>query len=142
MKLALYKGKGCIGNYLIRKWTSSKYSHCEIVIGDLCYSSSLMDCGVRAKKIDLKEENWDFIALPEYLIPSVLYYYEKTKDYSYSWLDLIRSQIFNKVQDQEYSSFCSEWCAAALGIPNPTIYNPRTLGELAKYLFETKRRVD
>lgn len=30
-QLALYKGKGKIGNAFIRWWTGSQYSHCELV---------------------------------------------------------------------------------------------------------------
>lgn len=64
MQLALYKGKGLIGNALVRRWTRSPYSHCELVIGDYCYSSSLMDKGVRRKQIILKPEHWMLVPLP------------------------------------------------------------------------------
>ena len=109
VQLALYKGKGLIGNALIRWWTGSQYSHCELVVDGICYSSSLMDKGVRKKVIDLKPENWDLVDLPSYLAPEVLEYFERTKGQKYGWLDLIRSQIFNTASDEEGTSFCSEW---------------------------------
>ena len=136
VQLALYKGKGLIGNALIRWWTGSQYSHCELVINDKCYSSSLMDGGVREKEIYLSSENWDLVDLPSYLAPRVLEYFELTKGQKYGWLDLIRSQIFNTASDEEGTSFCSEWCAKALGIPSPTIYSPKTLHALVLFLLE------
>lgn len=137
VQLALYKGKGLIGNALIRWWTGSQYSHCELVVDGICYSSSLMDKGVRKKVIDLKPENWDLVDLPSYLAPEVLEYFERTKGQKYGWLDLIRSQIFNTASDEEGTSFCSEWCAKAIGIPSPTIYSPKTLHLLLLYLFSS-----
>ena len=137
VQLALYKGKGLIGNALIRWWTGSQYSHCELVVDGICYSSSLMDKGVRKKVIDLKPENWDLVDLPSYLAPGVLEYFELTKCQKYGWLDLIRSQIFNTASDEEGTSFCSEWCAKAIGIPSPTIYSPKTLHLLLLYLLSS-----
>ena len=49
-KIAFYKAKGNIIDKSIRLWTRSKYSHCEIVIGENWYSSSPRDKGVRAKQ--------------------------------------------------------------------------------------------
>ena len=136
VQLALYKGKGLIGNALIRWWTGSQYSHCELVINDKCYSSSLMDGGVREKKIDLNSEKWDVIDLPFHFRERVLEYYSSTKGKKYGWLDLIRSQIFNTARDESGAFFCSEWCANALGIPSPTIYSPKTLHALVLFLLE------
>lgn len=135
VQLALYKGKGLIGNALIRWWTRSPYSHCELVVDGVAYSSSLMDKGVRAKRIDFKPEHWDMLELPESMRQKVLDYYEATKGQRYSWLDLIRSQIFNGNADEEGAAFCSEWCAAAIRLPNPVTYSPRTLGELVRWRF-------
>ena len=137
VQLALYKGKGQIGNALIRWQTGSQYRHGELVINDKCYSSSLMDGGVREQKIDLNSDNWDVIDLPSYLAPGVLEYFELTKGQKYGWLDLIRSQILNTASDEEGTSFCSEWCAKAIGIPSPTIYSPKTLHLLLLYLFSS-----
>lgn len=135
MQVALYKGKGLIGNALVRWWTRSPYSHCELVVDGIWYSSSLMDGGVRGKVITYNPDHWDLITLPEELAPRVLAYYELTKGYRYSWLDLIRSQLFNFTADEAGASFCSDWCAAALGIPNPTLYSPATLNDLLRWMY-------
>ena len=139
VQLAMYKGKGKVGNALIRWWTSSPYSHCELVVNGVCYSSSLMDGGVRAKAIALNPDHWDLFELPDSLATQILDYFEKTKGQKYSWLDLIRSQVFNANLDEEDAAFCSDWCAAALGIPNPTLYSPRTLNELVSIIWGAGR---
>lgn len=133
--LALYKGKGLIGNAIVRWWTGSIYSHCELVVGDVWYSSSLMDGGVRSKQIAMNPDHWDLIELPEYMARRILGHYAETAGQRYSWLDLIRTQLFNANVDEQGASFCSEWCAAAIGLPNPASYSPRTLGELVTWVL-------
>lgn len=135
VQFAVYKGKGLIGNAVIRWWNRSPYSHCELIVDGRWLSSSLMDGGVREKTIVYKPEHWDLITLPEELAPKILAYYELTKGDKYSWLDLIRSQVFNSVADEAGASFCSDWCAAALGIPSPTLYSPATLNDLLLWLY-------
>lgn len=138
VKLALYKGKGVFpGSYLIRFWNNSIYSHCELVIDNLCYSSSLMDRGVRAKKINLTAQDWDLIDLPWADEQKIKEHYEKTKDDFYDVWGLIGSQIFNKRSDSVKAAFCSEWCAAALELPNPETYSPHTLGDMCNYKNRT-----
>lgn len=80
--LALYKGSGGslydrLTDWLIRKITKGKYSHCEIAVKKEtnftdrydceeyyeCYSSSVRDGGVRKKVIHLDDGKWDLIKL-------------------------------------------------------------------------------
>lgn len=136
-QLALYKGKGRIGNAMIRVWTGSVYSHCELVIDGVAYSSSLMDGGVRSKRIAFRDDHWDMLDLPQRFDAAILAHFDATRGSRYSWLDLIRSQIFNTGANEVGASFCSEWCAEALGLPNGTIFSPRTLGELIRVLLAT-----
>lgn len=131
--LALYKGKGKFGNGLVRWWTRSQYSHCEMVVDGVSYSSSIMDGGVRSKVITFDDQKWDLMTLPESMGQRVIEYFEATKGQSYSWIDLIRSQLFNRSHDEPEAAFCSDWCAAALGIPNSTAYSPRTLADLLRW---------
>lgn len=134
MQLALYKGKGLIGNALVRWWKRSPYSHCEIVIGDACYSSSVMDKGVRRKVIDLKPENWDLIELPWADEMTASRFYLATRGQRYSWLSIVWSQFFGREYDEPKASFCSEWCAQSLGLPTPCIYSPESLGKLCEFI--------
>jgi hypothetical protein len=135
VKLALYKGKGKIGNAITRWWTGAQYSHCELVIGGVCYSASLMDGGVRAKLIDLTSGNWDVIELPWADAGRVLDFYSRTCGLAYDWLGLFRGQLFNRGRQDGSKYFCSEWNAAALGLPTAEIYSPAALGELCRALW-------
>lgn len=136
-RLALYKGKGNFANAVIRQWTRSEYSHCELVVAGQSYSSSMQDGGVRAKKIDFGNGNWDLIEIPWASNYRILDHFEATKWQTYGWWDLLNSQFLNRAYDAKRSAFCSEWCAAALGIPNPTLYSPGTLGSLIVHLNES-----
>lgn len=131
--LALYKGKGTLANSFIRLWTGSPYSHCELVVDGLCYSSSVMDKGVRRKLIDLNSGNWDLVALPWADPERVRDYFDKTDHLAYGWLGLVTSQIFNLGLSSSKAQFCSEWCASALQIPNPSAYSPQTIYELCGF---------
>jgi hypothetical protein len=134
VKLAMYKGRGQVGNAFIRWWTGSQYSHCELVVSGWCYSSSMMDKGVRRKLINMDNDKWDLIELSwadENLIRS--YFYE-TDSNEYGWLGLIRSQLFNRGRTQTGAQFCSEWCANALGLPNAPSYSPSSLANQISYI--------
>ena len=131
MKLALYKGKGTVGNAIIRWWTKSAYSHCELVIGDVSYSSSLRDGGVRAKRIEFDPAHWDFVAIPWATEHEVKMLYAQTDGEPYGWLDLLWRQVFNR-PGNSIGWFCSEWCAAALGLPAPQSFSPATLGDYCR----------
>lgn len=138
VQLALYKGKGQLGNAAIRLWTGSEYSHCELVIDGWCYSSSVMDKGVRRKQIDLTDDKWDLIDLPWADAKRVLAYFALTDHHTYGWPSLISSQLFNRNRSAADSQFCSEWCANALGIPNGPSYAPGLLGGICGWLLGLK----
>jgi hypothetical protein len=137
VRLAMYRAKGTIFNAGIRLWTGSIYSHCEIVVDGWCYSSSVMDKGVRRKQIDINSGNWDLIDLPWADADYVRRYLDKTDRQAYGWMSLITSQLFNLGLSGERSQFCSEWCANALRVPNPSAYSPQTLLELCSFISKT-----
>ncbi len=134
VQLAMYKGKGNLFNTLIRWWTNSKYSHCELVVDGLCYSSSGMDKGVRCKEIDLNSGNWDLIDLDWVDGNQVIDYFKLTDHYNYGYIGLITAQVFNRGNGQSEAPFCSEWCADACGIPNACSLSPNTLLNLISWL--------
>ncbi|VVO24251.1 hypothetical protein [Pseudomonas fluorescens] len=134
VQLALRKDDERIGARFIQWWSGSPYSHCELVVSGVCYSSSIMDKGVRAKVIELEPEKWDVIDLPWADAGTVLKYFAKTDGFSYGWFSMIFSQLFNRNQTDGDSQFCSEWCAAAVGIPNPSIHSPKTLADACRYM--------
>ena len=134
VRLALYKGKGTIANAGIRLWTGSQYSHCELVVDGWCYSSSVMDRGVRRKMIDLDSGHWDVVDLPWADADFVHSYLAETDHFGYGWGALITSQFLNLGIGYSESQFCSEWCANALMVPNASAYSPQTLLELCGFI--------
>lgn len=134
VQLAMYKGPGHAFNALTRFWTGSEYSHCELAIRGVCYSSSLMDGGVRGKVINLESGHWDLIALPWVDAGAVLDHFKRTDHVRYGLMSLAFNQLLNRNRASESAQFCSEWCADALGLPNPATYSPATLMDLCGYI--------
>lgn len=125
--LALYKGKGNFGNSIIRWWTKSRYSHCELVVNGLSYSSSVRDKGVRAKQISYTLDDWDFIEIPWAKEEDVERYFKPILGQPYDWWALIGSQVFNRRSHSSGAAFCSECCASALGLSAAQVYSPESL---------------
>lgn len=146
VQLALHKNDKRILARAIQLWTKSIYSHCELVIDGKCYSSSVMDKGVRCKpvgdgkdEISLSPDKWDIIDIPWADAQFIKDYFTKTDGYSYGWWSLITSQLFNMNRPAHESEFCSEWCASALGLENTSSYSPETLSDMVRYLNSIHR---
>ena len=126
MKLAMYKGKGNFYDKLIRFVTLSSYSHCELVIDGLCYSSSPRDGGVRMKYIYL-DDNWYTFDLPtHYTKEQALSWFVENAGKKYDWVGAITS-IFPFQFHAGNKYFCSEACANMLGLYDPKSYTPQQL---------------
>lgn len=138
VQLASYKGPGNFSDALVRMWTRSEFSHCELVLGDAFLSCSLMDGGVRTKLVGVNlhfvPERWELLPLPWADEDLIQKHFFATAGEPYSLWDLVRSQVFNHNSSEAKASFCSKWCAAALQLPNPVTYSPRTLREMCVYL--------
>jgi hypothetical protein len=126
VQLAMYKAKGDMFNGLIRWWTGSQYSHCELVVRGVCYSSTIRDGGVRAKVMALPSDRWDVIDLPWADVDRVTDWFIQHERDRYGWLDLITSQLFGMQRDGR-GEFCSEACAKALGLRGATRLSPQGL---------------
>lgn len=126
VQLALYKGRGTLFNALIRWWTRSPYSHCELVINGTCYSSSVRDGGVRAKVMALPSDKWDVIELPWADDTAVTDWFIAHERDRYGWLDLLTGQVLGMQRDHR-GVFCSEACAKALGLHGSTRMSPQGL---------------
>jgi hypothetical protein len=98
ISLALYKRKKRfdLSGRLIRFWTKSDYSHCELVVDGMCFSSSIQDGGVRAKAIELRSDRWDWIDLPWASRNAIIAHWDATLGQPYDWWGLIGSQVFNR----------------------------------------------
>lgn len=141
MQLALYKGTrpGLAGlfNRVVRWWTNGPYSHCEIVLQALdgsqmlCASSSNTDGGVRFKAIDLDPERWDLIALPAENATAVIRWFDAHLGEGYDFIGLA-GFVLRRSDGSKRRWFCSEACAAALGLDEPWRFCPNTLAALAR----------
>lgn len=125
MQIALYKGPPetllhSLTHYSIRLWTFSKYSHAEIVVDGVCYSSSSRDGGVRSKVINLESGRWDVVEIsdsPE-LKQKVLAWFAKHDGESYDYRNIIRF-VLPFVGQNKNHWVCFESIGAALGIDKP-----------------------
>jgi hypothetical protein len=90
--------------------------------------------GPGADEITLGADHWDVIELPWADPAAVLEHFDHTDPDRYGWPSLIMSQVFNRNRQVQHAAFCSEWCAAALGLPSPASYSPHTIGELCGWL--------
>ena len=150
--LALYKGnrsgkwyspsvlQARLGDWLIRTFTRSSYSHCEIavVVGNNqynCYSASLRDGGVRLKTMPLPADKWDLIPIRQTnAYADTLNYFGRTQGEGYDFIGACGVILGIKGSLKKW--FCSEWCAAALGVQYPDRYSPQ---ELANWLGQPEK---
>jgi hypothetical protein len=108
--------------------TYTAFSPC----GDICFSSSWKDGGVRVKNIKLDPDKWDLIRVP----PDSLYahfaaekkwYLRKTElDKPYDFWGAITCTLPLKLQAKK-KWFCSELVATILGFKDPWSYSPQDL---------------
>jgi hypothetical protein len=118
------------GSELIRKGTSSPYSHSEIIVGNTWYSASIQDGGcVRSKLIDYIPEHWDILPLPWASPESVLLFFAETEGQPYGYRELLLRQVLRLHVDLN-GWICSGWCAAALMFPSADEWYPGQLHEM------------
>lgn len=146
--LASYKAPGTIIDRFIRLWTGSIYSHSELVIDGMCYTSSGRDKGVRRKAMALPPEKWDLQPLPWADRHQIERYFQATRKHRYGYLRLLLTQMFNLGSNEAFlarvgrvlrmrpAPFCSDWIAAALGLPAAGIYNPGALHDLCRWITD------
>ncbi|MDT3721410.1 hypothetical protein [Pseudomonas oryzihabitans] len=134
IRLALYKAPGDTYDRLIRAWTRSPYSHCELVLPDGRFvTSSPRDDGVRAKVIDQDPAVWDFLPLPWIQAAHVEQLLEQETGAGYDWLGILGSQVLPAGIQSRSRWFCSEFCAQTLGLPLPQRYSPGQLAEAVRW---------
>lgn len=134
VQVAFYKGRTRLFNRAVAWWTRGPYSHCELVIqrepdgAAHCWSSSLMDGGVRSKVITLDPDHWDVVSLdvtPDKLVLA-LDWFEQREGSGYDVLGLL-GFIWRAAADNSSRWFCSEALAAALGFIEPWRFSPNDL---------------
>lgn len=142
--LAFYKGRGTswwhrVQDWAIRLATRSPYSHVELIEGpaelgqeSLCLSSSGRDGGVREKRIVLKPESWDLVAVNS--DPRGVGAFVRGRiGARYDYIGILFSQVFALARHDEAKWFCSEICAAALGMANAQRMSPQALYDVVTW---------
>lgn len=104
-------------SWLIRLWTRSEFSHCEVVFGESTMISAVEGIGVRCVIAlgDFDPKTWEVVPVP-------LPYYEH-KAYAwaiselgckYDWYGIMFCQVFKWGRHHKDRWFCSEFCTAVL----------------------------
>lgn len=134
MQLAIYKGPANkLSHRLFHKAvcivTGSIYSHAELIIDGVAYSASHRDKGVRAKTIDFGTGRWDVIDLPQFdelAAQTALAWFVAHDRQPYDIVGLF-GFVVPWCAESPRKWFCSEAIAAALALPQPWRYSPKTL---------------
>lgn len=150
MQIAFYKGTrpGLAGNFNrgVRYWTHGPYSHCELVLWRrldglaVCASSSNTDHGVRCKEIDLDPARWDVIDIPWADRSAVVAWFVRHEGDGYDTLGLF-GFIGRRGDGDQDKWWCSEACAAALGLDEPWRYCPNALAALVQSMNRLYSRI-
>lgn len=133
MRVAFYKGKKRVFNRLVSWWTRGPYSHTELVFSDgLSVSSSFMDGGVRYKRIQFNDINWDFVELGNRFDESqIRLRVDGFLGVKYDWLGLI-GFVVRRIADDRGKMFCSEFVMTLLGYPEAWRFDPNTAFNVLK----------
>lgn len=132
MKLAFYKGPAegiwnRLFHWLVCWFTRSRYSHCELVVNGVCWSSSNRDGGVRGKVIDMTTGRWDVFEIPGDQDRALSWFY-RHDGADYDWMGLLRF-IVPILPRWGERWFCSEAIGAALGLTEPERLSPQGLAD-------------
>lgn len=111
---------------MIRWWTNSKYSHCELYVDKNLIGISSNE-GVRIKKEILNPNKWDLLTIPKKYDVDYINFFNKTKGKKYDWLGIILSNVFNRGIHNKNKYTCSEWLIECIDkslniIPEPKKY--------------------
>lgn len=139
MKAAFYKatrpGLPGVFNRLGRRLNNGPYSHTELVIGDISWSSSYEDGCVRGKRIRYRPERWDFIEVPKVYEAGVLEWFAMHAGLPYDVWGNIRF-FFGLARESTGAWFCSEANMASLGMSRPWAYGPN---DMAAWMLDNIR---
>lgn len=131
VKIAFYKDKRHLFNRAVAWWTRGPYSHCELIIDGISYSSSIGDGGVRSKVIDYREDRWDIYDLPWVNSADAKAWFEQHIGQSYDILGLV-GFIIRRINGRRTRFFCSEACAESIGLTEGWRFDPNTLASIVK----------
>lgn len=117
MKIAFNKNSPGLFDSLIRGWTGSPYSHCELLFDDGVSYSSMNWVGTRFIKFEPHNKfYWDILDLPTTKDEDIVIHEFCIFELGcrYDWWGIIASQIIKMARSSKNKWFCSEICTAAL----------------------------
>lgn len=144
MKIASYKsirpGLSSIFSRLVRWWTSSEYSHTELIFSDgVSGSSSFLDKGVRLKSIVYDPLHWDIIELSsDFNELEARWWFERNLSKKYDLMGLLGFVWKRGTQDKN-KWYCNEAIGESLGISDPWRYDPASFHTLIKELNKNNK---
>ncbi len=128
MKIHFYKAKkGNLKDKIIG--LVSVFSHVELEINNICYSSSNRDGGIRSKQIDTSNaQKWlSFDLKKDIEANRCLLYFESVRGQKYDWLNILLTQLIKLDIQSDNKQICSEFVANCLGLENAHKYSPESL---------------
>ena len=128
MKIHFYKAReGKMGDKVVG--IVSVFSHVELEINGVCYSSSSRDYGVRSKIINTSNhQKWlSFDLKKDIDINGCLAYFDSVDGQKYDWINIFFTQIIKLNIQSEKKQICSEFVANCLGLENAYKYSPESL---------------
>jgi len=118
MKVAFQKREDTILAGLIRWWTKSPYSHCEILFDDgLMFSAHPRNHGTRYIESGILNANeWDILMVPTTTVDDIIIraFCNSQLGCRYDWWGIFFSQIIRLQREHPERWFCSEVCTSAL----------------------------
>lgn len=127
MKLALYKGSNRCISKLIKWWTKSDYSHCEIVFSDGMWgSSSDLEGGVCLRYVEHDPQLWVFYDISHFNETRARAWFELNKGRGYDYLGLL-GFVIRPIKGSLGRLGCGHACMAALGYKEPWRFDPGML---------------
>jgi hypothetical protein len=116
LTVAFFRGRGGWYNRLVRLWTWSRYSHCELMLSGSQYLTTDPHNGVHIHTSLGDADNWDKVTLPitEEERRDIQAFILDEIGSGYDWKGIFLSQVVGLRREHPDNWFCSELCAAVL----------------------------
>lgn len=146
MQIALYRGPATDWQHKVAHWVTCfvltirgmrwcPYSHAELVIDGVCYSSSVRDDGVRSKVIDLNTGKWVLVDVVGSSKELALARFAEREGFGYDWTGALRWGV-PFLRQRAKADYCFEVVAHMLGLPEPSSWTPMDLADWAELAGE------
>ena len=140
MKIIFYKGgkTGSVIDKFIAWWTRGPYSHVEVMFDDdpraksVSCASAQRGQGVRFDILSLDPLDWDVMNVSWILKEESQAWFRVHEGLNYDYAGLLG--LFTPVDNEYNHWFCSEACAASIGVPEPWRLDPNRFALLLRMM--------